>query len=301
MLDCKLFLEKYYPNANEQKANDIARFIAYVKSILGTTPVEEALKDYKFLCKTFYLQKTGGIVYSHYLKIKDYLLNLFEYYGVESTVPSREDVIAAQTTVCYFKDLDDLLDFIDYVGELKLDNYNKRIDLANIKTVAVLGWYGLTTQEIATLPNACIGTADGSFWVYKPDGSRIEISEHAYSIISILRSLDEYRGFPSGRKIIFKGDNTHLFRTKTSSCEVITEDHIIQIIRRFNDAIPPTCNNAINFRKLKKNALFETVYNDTSDQLVIHKIMKHMECNRNVAQGYKLEYERWLNLYHNEI
>lgn len=300
MMDYKLFLTTYYPNANDQRVDDVARFFSYVESILDSKPIEEALIDKGFLCKAFYLQETSGISKPHYLKIKDYLTNLFDYYKVKSEVPSREDVIASQTTICYFKDLDNLLDFIDYVGEIRLSNYNKRVDLANIKTVAALGWYGLTTQEITILPRFCVGRNDTEFWLAKPDGTRVAISERVFNIISTLRSLDEYRGLPSGRKIIFKGDDTYLFRATTATCESITEDHIIQIIRRFNGAIPPTCNNALNFRKLRKNALFEIVYNDNSDELLVHKIMKHMECNRRVAQGYKLEYDRWVELYHKD-
>lgn len=301
MMDYKLFLTQYYPEANEQKVGDVSRFFTHLNLILGDRAIKNALADKAFLCRTFYLQETSGISKPHYLKIRDYLLNLLDYYKVKADVPSREDVIASQTTICYFKDLDALLDFIDYVGELRLSNYNKQVDLANIKTVAALGWYGLTTQEITILPRFCVGRNENNFWLAKPDGTRLEISERVFNIITTLRSLDEYRGLPSGRKIIFKGDDTYLFRATTATCESITEDHIIQIIRRFNGAIPPVCENAINFRKLRKNALFVEVYNDTSDQLLVNKIMEHMECNRRVAQGYKLEYDRWLELYHKEI
>ena len=83
--------------------------------------------------------------------------------------------------------------------------------------------------------------------------------------------------------------------------ETVEDTHIVQTIYRFNSSIPQNFNHAINFRKLRKNALFVEVYNDTSDKLLVEKIADHMACTRRVARGYKLEYDRWVKLYHGEL
>ena len=192
MIEYKSFLEKYYPNVSEQKREDIARFITHVNEILGSDSIESALTDEEFLCRTFYLQKTNGISRPHYLKIKDYLLNLCDYYKVYTEIPTREEAMASQTTICYFKDLDALLDFIDDVGMSCLSHYNKRTDFANVKTVVCLGWYGLTAQEIAILPRSCTIKEGDSFWIIKPNGDQVKVPERIFTIISEFGSLTAY-------------------------------------------------------------------------------------------------------------
>ncbi len=298
-MDFELFLHKYYPSANTQKKNDISRFFSHIESLLESKRIEDALTDKTFLCKLFYLQATNGISRPHYLKVKDYLVNLCNLYGVNPDLPSRDEVIASQTTICYFENLESLLAFVDKVGAMQLTGYNKHADLANVKAILSLGWFGLSAQEIADLPKHCISRDEENFFVIKEDGCRVSINETAFAAIRDFIAIDEYRGLPTGRLVKLKGRTSSLIRTSVATSDTVTEGHIIDVIHRFNKIIPASSDYAINFRKLRKNALFVEIYNDKSDESLTSKIMRYMDCDRYVSYSYKHEYERWMELYHN--
>ncbi len=302
MLDFDVFITRYYPTANESKVNDITRFLNNVVSLLGDKPLEESLKNKTFLCKTFFLQKVGGSVSRpHYQKIKDYILNLLDYCGVQADIPSREDVLASQEVITFVKDLDALLDFIDSVGADKLNGYHPIKDLPYIKSIVILGWYGFDAQEIAEMPKNILSASMNEYYIinpYLPDKSRIEISARAYQIISYLENCSGYRTLPSGKVRNFCGFDEFMFRPLSKGAQAISADSIAQAIKRFNKEIPFTSDFAINFRTLKKNAYFVKVYEDKSDLTVTKKIMKHMGCSLKMAIGFNKQYYKWVELFH---
>ena len=152
MIDYQDFAARYYPSANTARQNDITRFLDNLAEIIGETPLADALKNTQVLCAAFYLQKAGNnISRPHYQKIKEYLINLLDFVGVDATVPTREEVLASQDTICYFCGINELLEFVDKVGNSALANYNPTTDLVRVKSVCVLGWLGFTPDEIADI------------------------------------------------------------------------------------------------------------------------------------------------------
>lgn len=302
MMDYDIFLAKYYSTAGEQKIDDIKRFLSNVESLLGEKDPQESFKDKGFLCKTFFLQKASSISRPHYQKIKEYLINLLDYFNIEMSIPSREEVLESQEVIAFFKDLDSLLDFIDKIGADKLQGYNPIKDLAYIKSIVILGWYGFTTQEIASMPKRnLMYISGGTFRVFRPnspDREYVDVSQRAFDILSYLQDCEGYRSLPYGKYMPFKGDDYFLFRPTRGDQEV-TEATIIQTIKRFNKEIPSTSGVTINFRNLKKNALFVAVYEDKSDESATKKIMRHMNCSLNLAIGFNKQYYRWVEIFHN--
>ena len=83
MINYEDFVARYYPTANTARQNDIERFLDNLTDIIGETPLKDALKNTQILCSAFYLQKAGNnISRPHYQKIKEYLINLFDFVGV---------------------------------------------------------------------------------------------------------------------------------------------------------------------------------------------------------------------------
>lgn len=300
MIDSKVFIEKYYPNANAQRENDVERFLSYMDALLKEDDPMIRLLDKAFLCRAFFLQSTNSISRQHYQKIKEYLLNLFDWFGISNTVPTREEVIDSQQTSCYFRDLDSILILIDEIGSTLLNGYNPNADLATVKAIVVLGWNGLSPKEIASLKKIEL-VSDGNRYLLERNGETISIEDNAYTAIKALRYLDSYRGLPSGKVRVFKGDESFLFRP-TTSCPRVEENHIILAISRFNSLIPKERNVAIIFRNLRKNALFVKIYQDKSNRTLIEKICSIMSCTENSALNYREQYYKWVNsIYTNKI
>ncbi|MBE7101363.1 MAG: hypothetical protein E7364_07145 [Clostridiales bacterium] len=301
MIDSKAFIEKYYPNANAQRENDVERFLSYVDALLKEDNPSTRLLDKEFLCRTFFLQSTNSISRQHYQKIKEYLLNLFDWFGVLGTVPTREEVMDSQQTSCYFRDLDSILNLIDEIGASLMAGYNPNADLATVKAIVVLGWHGLSPREIAVLKKNELISDDNTRYLLEHNGEMIAIEDSAYTALKALRYLDSYRGLPSGKVRVFKGDESFLFRP-TTSCPRVEENHIILAISRFNSLIPKERNVAIIFRNLRKNALFVKIYQDKSNRTLLEKICSIMGCSENSAFNYREQYYKWVNsIYTNKI
>lgn len=294
MINYQDFVARYYPTANTARQDDIARFLDNLKDIIGETPLADALKKAQILCSAFYLQKAGNISRPHYQKIKEYLINLFDFVGIEATVPTREEVLASQETICYFRGINELLEFIDKVGSSALTSYNPTADLVRVKSVCVLGWLGFTPDEIADIKVRDLSPIDLSGYKVSNKSGTYEVYGQPFTALYYLSSLEEYNGLPSGRRIILKSNDEYLFRSTDANCEKLDGGQIIQIIKRFNNCIPHTMKTSIVFRNLHKNALFIEVYNDTTDKSLINKIIAIMGCSLNYAFNYRDQYMKFV-------
>lgn len=304
MIDQKVFVEQYYPSANDARKNDVIRFLDNLTELVGNTPIAEALKDKQLLCNAFYVQKAGNnISRPHYQKIKEYLLNVFKHVGVNANVPSREEVIASQESISYFRGLNELLSFIDDVGKEVLKNdYNPTQDLVRVKAVCVFGWLGFTPDDIANLKIRDLSPIGLEGYSVSGRGGSFEIYGHPFSAVYYLSDLESYKGLPTGRKVILKGNDEYLFRPTDSNCEKLDGGQIIQIIKRFNMSVPRSMKTSIIFRNLHKNELFLEIYNDTSKQTLINKITSIMGCTLNYAFNYRDQYLEFVKaLENNEI
>ncbi len=303
MIDFKDFVERYYPSANIAQRNDIKRFLDNLLKIIGDTPLNEALKNTQVLHNSFYLQKVGNdISRPHYQKIKGYLNNLIDFLDINSTIPTREEVLTSQNTMSYFKGIDDLFDFIDKVGNSLLADYDPTKDLVRIKSICVLGWLGFSPDEIANIKIDDLSRVDTiGYRLINKMGSH-EIYGKSFLALFYLTELKEYSALPSGKKTSIKGNEEYLLRPTVANCEKLDGEAIIQIIKRFNNCIPPSMKTSIMFRNLYKNALFIEVYNDKSDKSIIQKIISVMRCSPNYALNYKAQYIKFAeNLDKNKI
>ena len=300
MINYQDFAAKYYPTANSARQNDIARFLDNLAEVIGETPLQDALKNTQVLCAAFYLQKAGNnISRPHYQKIKEYLINLFDFVGVEATVPTREEVLASQDTICYFRGINELLEFIDNVGASALANYNPTADLVRVKSVCVLGWLGFAPDEIADLKVRDLKPIDLIGYKVTNKSGTYEVHGQPFASLYYLSGLEEYNGLPSGRKVFLKGNDEYLFRPTDANCDKLDGGQIIQIIKRFNNCIPRSMKTSIVFRSLHKNALFLEVYNDTSDKSLINKITAIMGCTLNYAFNYRDQYMKFVEALEN--
>lgn len=304
MMDFDAFISAYYSEANEAKQKDVLRFLTNFEEALGDREPTAMLNDKPFLCNLFYIRKgINNISRAHYQKIKDYLLNLLAFFGITAQLPSMEEVIECHDTTLLFKDLDSLLDFIDSVGYARLLDYDQNADLVFVKGIVILGWYGFSREEIITMPKGnLMSISDGTRRVFFPNSPKrryVDVSERAFNTLICLQDLERYRGLPSGKPQVFKGNERLLFRPTVSSLESLKDENIRNTLHRFNECIPPTKQAMISYGLLHKNALFVDIFNDKTEMRLPMKIMKHMSCSQPLAFGYQKQYLRWVEMYHN--
>lgn len=300
MLDCNAFIAKYYPNATEFQSTDITRFINRFNEVVGDNTPETTLTDTGMLCRLFYLQRLSSITRTHYQKIKEYILLLFDWFGVDSAVPSREEVIKSGEFICYFKDLKSAMLFIDEVGESKLPDYNPLADLITIKSLFILGWYGLSLNEISCLKKSAVSMHDKIGYV-NLDDRNVEIDESSANVLMSLKYLDSYKSLPNGKMKYFKGGEEFMFRATAGDCEQVKEDHLVQMLKRFNSQVPFYLKQNIAFRYIHVNAMFVEIYDDKTDKPLIDKITQVTKCSPKQAYSYKTQYLAWVEMIDKKI
>lgn len=298
MFDFCSFLQKYYPNANHIKVTDVKRFLENLNNLAQGKDIDSLLQDKSFICKTFFLQKAGNnISRSHYQKVKEYLINLFDYLGIDTIIPTREEVIVSSNMIGYYRSLDHLLSYIDSIGELHLVFYNPKADLIRLKGLCVLGWHGFSLEEITNIKkNELINISNYGIKINTNHGE-FEFYDESFRVLFYLKDLEEYNGLPSGRKIILRGNDEFLFRPVDSDCNQLDTNKLIQIIKRFNACTPPH-KNSIIFRNLYKNAAFLKIYHSNDNgKALIEKIMDEMHCTYNYALSYKQQYLNFVDAF----
>ena len=303
MINYDEFLDKYYPSANTSRKNDVKRFLENYEKVTKDMQPQIVLLDKRVVCQLFFLQQTGSISRSHYQKVKEYIINLFDFVGVNGVIPTREEVISSQDKVCFFRSIEALLDFIDKVGSVCMDTYNPTADLVRVKSICVLGWLGFTPSEIANLKKKDLKLSScNSKFIINHSSDTYEISGAPFASLFYLRTLQQYRSIPHGKLMVLKGNEDYLFRPTVSHCDRLDEGQIIQTIKRFNSQIPDLESTSIVFRNLHKNALFLEIYYDKRNNSLIEKIISIMKCTPNSALNYKEQYLKFASaMDNNEI
>lgn len=306
MIDCNKFIEKYYSESAESAKLNARMYINHANSVIGDTPVDIALQDDNTLCQLFYISPSSGISSGNYKKLKTLLLRLFEMCGITAKIPTHEEVLAYQQLKIHWSTLDELLDFIDKVGKRYMPDYNPRTDLVQIKTIAILGWYGFSIEEIVNARNSDLYWNDNIHGI-SLHGRDLPLDWKSYNILCQLASLYAYRGFPSGKPQRLKGDDRFLFRPTTSISKRCNENTIKQLLKTFNSHAKAGFNATISFGKLRKDALFSKIYADKNDpstcdkcESYYEKIIQYFGCTPSLVIGYLKEYKQWLYMCHEE-
>jgi hypothetical protein len=110
----------------------------------------------------------------------------------------------------------------------------------------LLGLVGESTKEIINLTNDILYRVENKFFIKKDIGD-VEISQAEYEIIYAFSIQESYRGFPSGRRQYFKGDEQFLFRLTAKNDVSREEEDIINIIK---DLVPIKRNRIFLFVNL---------------------------------------------------
>lgn len=295
------FIDKYYPGATDARKADAERFLNRAEEVIGDKAPEDVLRDKSAVCKLFYLQQLAFVTRTHYQKIKDYVINLFDWFGVSGEVPTQREVIDAGECIGYFRSLQSALDFIDSVGRYWLPDYHCSEDLITIKAIYVLGWYGLSLDEISSLKKDDIKATENGDGAITLSDRQVKIAGNILDILTSLKSLESYQSLPNGRTKYLHGDDKDLFRSTSSGETQIDASHLIQILKRFNAQVPSHMRQRIAFRSIRVNALFVEILNDTSEESLLNKILAITHCSPTQAYSYRTQYLAWVDMLDKNI
>jgi len=297
-VDIDAIIRKNFGSTSPAEQSKFRKWTSRLEELAGSDSLEDALRKKAFVCKAFYLLNAGtGASLRLYHYIRQYLAFVYEHFGLpaQSFLPSREEVLASQKKTIYFKDLNDVLQFVDNIGNARLSPYDPNQDLLPVKSIIILGWNGFLVQDMIAVKRKDIQKTEDDYYIEHESLGRKTISEQEYRILKSFALADEYRTFPSGKIKSLKGNDNLLFRSTREAAEIDKND-ILGYLTRFNSAIPNS-SHSINLIYLRKNALFVKVLNDTSDNLT-EKIQRYFMCTQPISYAIKKEYLQWKETYY---
>lgn len=294
-MDINAFLERYYSTASDDTKLRVTNWIKYVEESAGLGLSKEVLqsKDKLFYCSLFTKGDTT-VARTKYFMVKSWLQNLLNFYDVNVAIPSREDILDTLGNKNYFKDLKELLDYIDYSGDTRIPNYRPASDMLYLKSLCILGWYGFSQEEIVALLISDLRQFEGGYYIKRND-TLIPLTDTEFQIIKSFSLTDCCQGYPSGKLVYYK-DTHYLFRpvlkSDNANKDSTTVLSIKTLIKKFNNNNPRNIN--ISFVSLRKNRVFTEIYNDKTDIGLSEKIAKHFGSDANLTINLKKEYTSWV-------
>lgn len=187
----------------------------------------------------------------------------------------------------YFKNLDEVLDFVTLVGASK--GMGEVNDLLNVKSIVVLSWYQVDLAEICSLKKSALQSSTYSILV---DDKRIHFEVDHYRVLERFAALDTHKGFPT-TKTQFYVDSPYLMRSARK--EMLNVDNIQNAIQRFN-YVATGYGKEISALNLRRNGVFNKVYSSKDEKTANVLIQELTGCDTSFAFGYKEFYGRWKKL-----
>lgn len=187
----------------------------------------------------------------------------------------------------YFRDLEEVLNFITLVGSSK--GLGDCDDMLNFKAMAVLIWNQIELVELQNLKKEDLLIEEHAILV----GERhISIDKRYIDLLKRFADLDVHRGFPSRKQQVYM-TSPYLFR---SARQVnLTPNNVQKALGRFN-LVAADFGKELSSLSLKRNGIFERVYNSDDEKTAGILIREITGCDTAFAFGYKEFYERWKQL-----
>lgn len=225
------------------------------------------------------------------------------------------NILTADFFASYFKNLNDVIDFIDLVGKTqfkearkinkRVDIYEPSRDLLAVKSLCILLWYGFNLEEISNIKKSDLKSSNDYYYV-EYNNKRIKIPYSQFKILSNLR--DSTGEHSISRPINFARymDGDTLFRKKHDFITGETTKHrmksLSHTITGFNKiAIKLNAPKLLNAKNLKVNSYFVTAYVNISkfDKASVTKYFYDNFHTATTAYDYVLQFMQWVKVFYN--
>lgn len=187
----------------------------------------------------------------------------------------------------YFKNLDEVLDFVTLVGASSgMGTYD---DLLNIKSIVILSWYQIDLAEMCELKKSALQSRTHSVLFNE---KLIPLEVDHYRVLERFAALDIHKGFPTMKIQTYVG-SPYLMRSARKG--FLNMGNIQNAIQRFN-YIAADYGKEISALNLRRNGVFYNVYSSTDEKTANALIQELTGCDTAFAFGYKEFYGRWKKL-----
>jgi hypothetical protein len=216
-----------------------------------------------------------------------------EQLSIVQKIKLDEITMSCEVKQNYFKDIYDAIDFVQAVGSMF--GMNDKDDLLIIKSIVILSWYGIEASAMSGIRKADLCPDSNSVCI--DGGLTVVMPRECFSILYRLSVIDEYRGFPSGKKQTCV-NSPYLFRTFRS--EQTDRSKINQAVKRFNNEASDLFDRKIAVSALKNNRIFcQMLECEDQSSCGLTSLLKEVAGkDRHAAVWYKSMYKTWKDVYY---
>lgn len=290
--------EPFYERCQQLSENDKQWVDTFFATVIELFDVENPqFEDFGLICGLFYGKGKSVSKAQYYRKRK--LVRLFYEWLYEQGIVKQSivqevhslrlgDVVTDyELSHYFFKDLDDVLNFVHIVGQSQgLGEYD---DLLNIKTIVILSWYQTELYQLQELHKSSLQIETNTVLVGE---KQIQLTTEHFNILKRFAELDVHRGFPSQRQQIYMSSP---FLMRSSKQISLSPNNIQKAMQRFN-LIAVEYGKELSILNLRRNGIFSQVYTSGDEKTANTLIQELTGCDTAFAFGYKEFYERWKRL-----
>ena len=202
----------------------------------------------------------------------------------------------SKITKSYFRNLDDVLDFVSRIGG--------KNELLQFKSIVILSWFGVTRDEMVEIRKSDLKT-DG-FRIVFPIRDPLTLPKKYFDIISKCANADVYQGLNTGRTYTCK-QSVYLLRSY--KLKKLQGRSISDLFLEFNRFISK--NNIhieLNMTELNNNRYLCMIKNNldslteegdsNSESLLTRVITNSTGCDISRVYWYKDLYASWIDTYY---
>lgn len=260
-------------------------------------------KNRSKVCEAFYV--TDKLGKAQFFRMKKYVKELYNWLFEQGFVDNEDveyvrgltidDVVSnREITTCYFRDLNNALDFVGAVGYAY--GFDRDDDLLMIKTIVILSWYGLERGDIAEVRKSDLIDSETALLC---KGRQIGLPAEHFNVLRRFADSDVYRVFPLDKRHEYVY-SPYLMRTSRSV--QMDKDKVSQAIKRFNAVALERFEHKLVMKALQNNGAFcKMLENAEQDSRALTMAVENIVgCDRHAAFWYKVMYEKWKCVYYPE-
>ena len=291
-------LSAFYDECQALPENERQWVDVFYKTVLDVFgDAHQSFEDRDKVCQLFY-GNSSSLSKAQYYRKRNLVRKLYDWLAAQGAVSEdfRKEVYSLQLQDVvsntelyhyYFKDLDEVLDFVTLVGAMK--GMGEFEDMLNIKAIVILSWHQVDLIDLQALRKSDLQLNTHTVLVGK---KQIQLATEHFDILKRFAELDVHKGFPSQKRQIYMSSPFLMRSAKQIS---LNPNNIQKAIQRFN-SIAAEHGKELSILNLRRNGIFSKVYAAGDEKTANTLIQELTGCDTAFAFGYKEFYERWKRL-----
>lgn len=291
-------LSAFYDECQALPENERQWVDVFYKTVLDVFGEDnQSFEERDKVCKLFY-GNSSSLSKAQYYRKRNLVRKLYDWLAAQGAVSDDfhkevyglqlQDVVSdTELRRYYFKDLDEVLDFVTFVGLTK--GMGEPNDMLNIKAIVILCWNQVDLNELQELRKSDLRLEVHAVSV----GERqIPLTIEHFNILKSFAEIDVHKGFPSQKQQIYMSSP---FLMRSARQVSLSPNNIQKAIQRFN-SVAAKHGKELSILNLRRNGIFSQVYAAGDEKTANTLIQELTGCDTAFAFGYKEFYEKWKEL-----